>query len=990
MATDFTLTNDAPFTPNPVDGNFFTRYLKIGALGTVASTTAVETSSDDAFGLPSSFYQVGRQRAWITEPLNGFTLAGAITVNAYLHESNAKANQQAYVDIYRVAPDGALTLVAGKYRGTEMGTSIAAQTISFLATEIPDTVFDTGDRLMIVPQFGPIGVGLNIYTVTLTWNNNATLTSTARINIAETVTLGPIVKQASFRFRNDNGDETTATWIAAANTAAGTINAGVNFRLRAVVDEQSAAGNPPATVYKLQARYNSGAWQDVNATATICRPSASPNVADGAATTMQIGASGTFTAGSIDEVDGAVASVDLGNDAYTELEWSVALYAAGGVIATSGTVEFRVVQSTGRVLDAYGTLPSLTVGTVSTGPALTPISLSGNLTATPVISAVGQYKKTQAVTLTLTPALARKKFDLEAIALSMSTVVTLIRKKQVTVPAGLTLTTGISMRLTRFLNLPAGVTLNSVLAQKGLYFKTLAASVSLPPAITMRLTRIQALAASLTLASVLNRRTNRPMPVGLVLTPVITFGKFLQKVLPANVTLAPVIARLPLRTQAASLTLTPAISRRVTGLKTLAATVTLTPVITAKRIGILALSATVTLGATMNRRLNRALPLSVTLAPVVSLLKLKLITLPASMTLTATLALKAGVSKLLAASLTLTPAMNRKMLRPLDATVTTSPAIVRKGIYYRTLALTLTLSPNVSTRKTVFLALAATVTNTAQLTMIRILKLQLSGSMPITTVLNRRLNKTLNSSLNLAGVVQADKLVGIRFISLSATANLGIAMVKVLSASRLLAVAVTLDTTLTRLKVAPRLLAAPVSLSAALSRRLNRPLAVTMTTSPVITPQKSKFMTFATNITFTAVLARQKLAARTLPVTMTLTNVIVRLNLKRLDAGLTLDPILKRKYFRTLAVTLLTQPVVDRITSNGIIVLDVVVSMNAKIEKAVKKNLSVALNLSPVIKFNRAIMRFRDWLLSAKMDDPVLDSAELDEPELISATWTDE
>ena len=551
---------------------------------------------------------------------------------------------------------------------------------------------------------------------------------------------------------------------------------------------------------------------------------------------------------------------------------------------------------------------------VSGGPALTPIALSANLTATPVISRVGQYKKAPAVTMTMTPALNRMKFDTEAIGLTMSSVVSLVRRKNVTVPAGLTLTGGISMRLTRLVNMAASLPLTAALIKKGQYFKTLPATVTFTNVITMRMTRVRLLAAGLTATAVLNRRLNRTVAAGVTLAPVITFGKFLQKQINATVTNTPVL----------------------------------------------------------------------------SFVKVKLQALPANLTMTGAMTLKAIGQKLIAGTLTMQPTQNRRLNKTVAAGVTMTPVFVRKGVYYKTLALMLTLSPNVTTRKTVYQVIAATVTHTAQMTMIRILKLQLSANMPITTALNRRLNRTLNSGLNLVGVVQADKLVGIRFISLPATLTLGVSMVKVLSGSKLLSAAVTLDTALNRLKVAPRLLAAPVTLQPALVRRLNRTIAATVTTNPVITPLKMKFVTIAATITNSVVITRLKLASRTLAATLATTNVIARLNKKRLEPTLTLDPVVRRRYFRTLVVNMATQPVIDRISNNGLMYLDATVTMGLKIEKAIPRTLAGNLILQPVISFNRAIMRFRDWLLSAKVDEPVLDSAEIDQPELISATWTDD
>ena len=932
-------------------------------------------------------------------------------------------------------------------------------------------------------------------------SGSITLTQTATLSAAETgmamwviQTVTPVasLSQVAYRGRNDDGNETTATWKAAQNTN-WTQDTDEVFRFRAEIQEGNAVAQ--AQDYTLEYDVNGGGYQPVGTSGTAVLVASSPNITDSVATTNQLTAgTGTFTAGEIDESTATKAGLTVAASGHTELEYVLklnpSLLVAGDVVhlrvykgaigaavplntytvtpnitvskpsRTTGVAQIslgplaatppagtQAIHVRARLASGIGSLriqvyegatqrytgdhtlsssfatftPAVTGVTnwsnlevrvqgiaaagyqlvpevswirfaapAASGPALIPISLPAGLTLTPVIARVGQYKKAPAVTMTLTAAMSRKKFDLEQLSLSMATVVSLIRKKQTTIPAGLTLTGGITLQKKVYLALSAGLTMTAALVKKGQYFKTLAATATNTPAITMRMTRLRALAGILTLDSVLNRRVNKPVAAGLTLTPNISFGKFLQKPLSAGLTMTSAVIRMPLKALAATVTNTPAISIRMTRLRLLAATLTMTTVLSPRWTGYRLLAANLTMNGAITRRLSRSMPVSATLTPVITLLKLKLITLPANLTMTATLALKAGVSKLLAVTMTMTPTLNKALSKPLSANLTLTPVIVKKGTYYKLLALTMTLSPNVATRKTAYQALAATITFTAQQTMIRTLKLQLAGNLPLTTALNRRLNKTLNASLNLAGVVQADKLVGIRFISLPATVNLGVAMVKVLAGSRLLSASVVLDTTLTRLKVAPRLLAAPVSLGVALKRSYTRTLAVTVTTNPVITPLKMKFVTIAATITNSVVLTKLTTRYRAISANLTLTPIIAPLNKKRLDAGLTLTPVVKRNYFKTLAVSLLTNPVLDKLASNGQIVLDAVISMNAKVEKAFPKKLQVALNLQPVISFQHLIMRFRDWLLGAKMDEPVLDSAELDEPELLAATYVGE
>lgn len=67
------------------------------------------------------------------------------------------------------------------------------------------------------------------------------------------------IEQEGFRFRNDDGSESTATWLAAQDTNV-SLDPADTFRLRLLVNTTGSAG---ALQYKLQYRKNAGAWGDV-------------------------------------------------------------------------------------------------------------------------------------------------------------------------------------------------------------------------------------------------------------------------------------------------------------------------------------------------------------------------------------------------------------------------------------------------------------------------------------------------------------------------------------------------------------------------------------------------------------------------------------------------------------------------------------------------------------------------------------------------------
>jgi hypothetical protein len=156
--------------------------------------------------------------------------------------------------------------------------------------------------------------------------------------IGTTVALG----QEHYRFRNDDGDETTATWKVALDTTT-SYQLADKFRVRFSMHE-TAGGDPANFAPTLQYSQNAGTWTNIGAAGADApiRAVASPNVADNAATTQQI-SSGTFTAGSFEEATAAAAAIDLGRYGLTEFEWSLEVNAgASSPFAVSDTIQLRV------------------------------------------------------------------------------------------------------------------------------------------------------------------------------------------------------------------------------------------------------------------------------------------------------------------------------------------------------------------------------------------------------------------------------------------------------------------------------------------------------------------------------------------------------------------------------------------------------------------------------------------------------------------------
>jgi hypothetical protein len=133
----------------------------------------------------------------------------------------------------------------------------------------------------------------------------------------------------SFRFRKDDGDETSATYYAAENTALnGNFFVGDAARLRFVVSNQGSATT--SMMYQLEyATTTCTVWtvvpKTINVTNEHFRVDSSPYVADGQATSHIAGVTApggkTFTPGYFQTFNNITQTITLKTNEYTELEY---------------------------------------------------------------------------------------------------------------------------------------------------------------------------------------------------------------------------------------------------------------------------------------------------------------------------------------------------------------------------------------------------------------------------------------------------------------------------------------------------------------------------------------------------------------------------------------------------------------------------------------------------------------------------------------------
>jgi hypothetical protein len=181
--------------------------------------------------------------------------------------------------------------------------------------------------------------------------------------------------QVSFRGRNDDGDQATATWKALQNT---NWTQAVDEIFRVRFEMQETAGCAAANVNNIQLQYNLNAagWVSVTATSGVVQSVASPNVADAAATTDQLSAgTGTFEGDAcFDEVNGVCGSsaTDVSASGHVEPEFCVQILSAD--VVNNDTVQLRITRG-GTAFAAYDATPSVTVSE-SSPVVVTPSTLA--------------------------------------------------------------------------------------------------------------------------------------------------------------------------------------------------------------------------------------------------------------------------------------------------------------------------------------------------------------------------------------------------------------------------------------------------------------------------------------------------------------------------------------------------------------------------------------------------------------------------------------
>lgn len=137
-------------------------------------------------------------------------------------------------------------------------------------------------------------------------------------------TITPILEQSKYRWRNNNGNEATATWKAAENTPVTLTDANETLRLR--TEYYSSFGGSSLGHSIAYSKDGGTTWRTVNESDTNdFKLTTSTVVSHGDPTTNQLGTSsgGTYAAGRVISQDNPAMGMTIGAEERMEMEWVI-------------------------------------------------------------------------------------------------------------------------------------------------------------------------------------------------------------------------------------------------------------------------------------------------------------------------------------------------------------------------------------------------------------------------------------------------------------------------------------------------------------------------------------------------------------------------------------------------------------------------------------------------------------------------------------------
>ena len=225
-------------------------------------------------------------------------------------------------------------------------------------------------------------------TGTAQWNNvffDDNLTQTFALRGTQTFGFD----QTIFRFRNDDGSESEATWKGNENMNI-VAEKDSNIRLRLAIMDTDVQEENPNTGFQLQYNLNDTGWNDVNADSNVIRSSATDHVTDGTDTTGQLHPSlqsplhvmPITENNGFDDINGLVAGVtaiDFPSNSllpgYVEIEFCFQVRSDD--VVNGDTVRLRAIRSPVTALAVYTRMPVITVQTYRVNGIVRDLGLNG-------------------------------------------------------------------------------------------------------------------------------------------------------------------------------------------------------------------------------------------------------------------------------------------------------------------------------------------------------------------------------------------------------------------------------------------------------------------------------------------------------------------------------------------------------------------------------------------------------------------------------------
>jgi len=173
-------------------------------------------------------------------------------------------------------------------------------------------------------------------------------------------------QQVTFRIRDDDGDETGATWLAVQG-ADYSMSVDVNFRVRFRVDETTGTKDWSNNTFNLYYSLNGGGYAAIdNTTPVQYATTGTGNYADGDDCTEQLtGGTGTFLTDN-NGMSSGDASITNSGSAGNLFECEFCLTIDSAQVSNGNTIELQVYNGTSAFGSGYTDWPSITVVEVAT------------------------------------------------------------------------------------------------------------------------------------------------------------------------------------------------------------------------------------------------------------------------------------------------------------------------------------------------------------------------------------------------------------------------------------------------------------------------------------------------------------------------------------------------------------------------------------------------------------------------------------------------